>query len=247
MTTEIKQTKKKAEQHDIKPNVTLKELVISSTIGIVSGMGTLISRIRSSFEPEVIHWPGIDKYTDKAGETQPGLYPEHGKNLKKINLDYLGEGTLSEHMGDLRTQKRSYNINEKQFLYDKYKIRSEGVKGISWLEGWIGGTIDRARTLGPRNWWQIGAASTSIAIVVGFSAYNLLTGIATRNKTKKIEDLLIDKLSSLPSASDTNQTPTETIAARREYPAAAHSPNNKVTKVASHQKLAADPQMTVGA
>lgn len=93
----------------------------------------------------------------------------------------------------------------------------------------IYGTYQRHEHLGTSNkrldvWYKAAA----IATILGVGAYNLLTSIATRRKTREIEDLLIDRVLKIPE---------NTVATIEAHEAKQQQARSHVTDVQHERRL----------
>ncbi len=203
-----------------------KEWVVSTIAGVLSGAVAAGAAIRNEFSALAKLLPGIADFKDEASNTkEPGLTSKLEEKLYKVDLEhYQKEGTnWKMHAEQKHALKKQYAKDVVEILEKKYNMSSKGLTGL------LKGTYER--------YWHIGDNTKkndvifkgiTIATVIGVGTYNLLTSIATRKKAREIEDLILDKVLEEPMA--------KVEAAHRAMHA---EPENKVTHVATHERLQA--------
>lgn len=212
---------------------TTKEWVVSSIVGVVSGITAAAAAIRSGFNDDAKNMPGIADYIDSQGTKQDGLTTTHTQQLAATDLKYKGHPEKSAELQREIRMLKKIHVQDKINLFEKgYGIASTGIKGLTK------GTYDRFMRLGGSNTGEVLFKGASVAVVIGVGMYNLLTSIATRKKAREIEDLIVDKVLEEP------------MAKVEEAHRAMHAePETKVTQVANHERLQAAnaPEMAIRA
>jgi len=219
VTEETKQ--KKNERPTLKSGGTTREWVISTLAGMVSGLVAAGAAIRREFNDEVKSLPGMADYVDSKGKNQPGLTTTHTSDLIKADLEFKGQPDKSSLLQKRIRELKSLHVQDKINLFEKdYGIASSGIGGITK------GSYQRLMRLGGSNIGEVLFKGASIAIVVGVGVYNLLTSIATRKKTREIEDLILDKVLEEPA-----------IKMETAHRALHAEPSSKVSQVERHDRL----------
>jgi hypothetical protein len=218
---------KKPQRPTKKTGGTAREWVVSTVVGMGSGLVAVTAAIRREFNGEVQNWPGM--------KGPDGLTAKYQFLLDKCD-DHYAKLTTKDWHGHVAEKARIKDAFEKQFIDDfllkTHGIVTEGARSNNIFvkaKDAAYGTYQRIKHLGESNrkldvWFKGG----SVAIIVGVGTYNLLTSIATRKKAREIEDLILDKVLEEPAK--------KMEAAHRAMHA---EPDTKISDVARHERLQA--------
>lgn len=204
------------------------ELIISSVAGVVSGLIAAAASIRREFNSEVTHWPGGDALTK-----------EYQKLFNDLDNNFYGKpDQWRDHAIQKGELKSAYDKKfTRDFLYQKHGIQTEGaIEGASiWqnIKMSVYGTYQRHEHLGKSNkrldvWYK----AIAVASIIGVGAYNLLTSIATRQKTRQIEDLILDRVLETPEVKEHREVVEDETKTH---------PNNRVHEAASTERVTQPP------
>lgn len=218
----------------------VQEFAISTVAGLVSGVVAAGAAIRKEFNDEIKNMPGIATYelSGEAAQAEKnlgmkvisevdgvtkfkGLFAEHQEALLAHDVEQFNSQRSWIKSAEIKAaSKAAFAKDKADFLLRVMKIHTTGIKGFTV------GTYQRLINIGRGDRGIIAFTGLSTAAVVGVGMYNLLTSIATRAKTREIEDLILDKVL---------ENPASTVPAETHIPLT--KPEHAVTQVASHERL----------
>lgn len=198
--SEPEQQSHQSKKVSLRLGISPAEWAVASLIGLSSGIIAAAVKIRDVFSEEVKFWPGI---ADRGAEK--GILSKHEEALNRCNEEFLGgtKGGWKEHQKAISVLKDQYAIDRDAFLFEKYKILSQGKKlfSLESLKGLTYGTYQRLGFAGQSSEGRI-IFNAVIGVTLGTAAtLSFFNGVASRHKIDKIEDAVTQPKSQAEPAS----------------------------------------------